>query len=351
MDSADLKTTIDNLVSGELGIGNLSFEEIVQYISKTYNKFSISEGEIFEKNYCKLLLRSLETGDKELMVNSLQLLLNNSQLISVIEKAYIDERNEKMKTFSDYCFAMIHAEYYRNICRISDRNYRNNDNEKKDYFTGKCAVYCVITGDYDEIRNPEVIIPGADYYFFTNNKNAKSDVWNVIQLENPENLSNVLLQRKTKIIGHEILDKYDYTVYIDGKFQIVGDLDKYISTYSKGQSMLCFPHPSRNTIEAEADAIVSFGKDTIDKMDSQIERYRSEGFKDDYGVVETACLVRSNRDVKLKAVMNDWWMQIVNCSHRDQMSLPYVCWKNDYVFDYCDLHIYQNNLIKPWGHK
>lgn len=31
------------------------------------------------------------------------------------------------------------------------------------------AIYTVITGNYDTVKQPQVITPGADYYLFTNN--------------------------------------------------------------------------------------------------------------------------------------------------------------------------------------
>ena len=64
----------------------------------------------------------------------------------------------------------------------------------------RICVYTCITGDYDnlkEIKNKEKNI---DYYCFTNNKNIKSKTWKVEYIEDKK-LSNIILARKTKILG------------------------------------------------------------------------------------------------------------------------------------------------------
>ena len=32
------------------------------------------------------------------------------------------------------------------------------------------TIYTVITGNYDTVKQPQVITPGADYFLFTNNQ-------------------------------------------------------------------------------------------------------------------------------------------------------------------------------------
>ena len=75
----------------------------------------------------------------------------------------------------------------------------------------KICVYTCITGNYDnvnEIKQED----GIDYYLFTNNKKIKSNTWKVVYIED-ESLSNVVLARKIKILGHPIInDKYDIII-------------------------------------------------------------------------------------------------------------------------------------------
>ena len=72
----------------------------------------------------------------------------------------------------------------------------------------KICVYTCITGDYENLKEIEKKESGIDYYCFTNNRNIKSNTWNIVYIESDE-LSNVELARKTKILGHDIINNYD----------------------------------------------------------------------------------------------------------------------------------------------
>ena len=79
----------------------------------------------------------------------------------------------------------------------------------------KICVYTCITGGYDDIQEIKNKEEGIDYYCFTNNPNIKSDTWKVIRIED-ETLENITLARKTKILGNDIVNKYDIALWMDG---------------------------------------------------------------------------------------------------------------------------------------
>ena len=68
-------------------------------------------------------------------------------------------------------------------------------------------------------------------------------------------------------------------------------------------------------------------------------------------MVDTACLVRANRDPILRKVMEDWWKEVRDRTFRDQLSFGYICWKNKYEFDLCELYVYDNPYLKVKAHE
>ena len=118
--------------------------------------------------------------------------------------------------------------------------------------------------------------------------------------------------------------------------------------------MLCFPHPSRQKLEDEVEAIkslrvnVSPGQWT--EYDEQVAQYRGDGYTDSEPLVETGCLIRSNRNELLNKVMEDWWKEIITKTQRDQLSLGYVCWKNCYKFDISMLRVCNNMYMNYNDH-
>jgi hypothetical protein len=49
---------------------------------------------------------------------------------------------------------------------------------------------------------------------------------------------------------------------------------------------------------------------------------------ENYGLSENSILIRNHNKIEVMAIMKKWWKEIVSYSHRDQLSLPYVCYKN-----------------------
>ena len=246
---------------------------------------------------------------------------------------------------------------YRNWLYLSDKvnerfiaTYGKQNSTK--WFDGRGVAYTVITGGYDELKDPSVITPGVDYICFTDQAGKyTSKIWKIVEIENKENLSPVLMQRLIKMKPYLFLKEYDYSIYVDGKIRIIGDLRQYINTYAKESSMLCFAHPSRNTLEEEAKAIVYYGRyANPELLKKQVEHYYANGYTDQMQLIESSVLVRAHKDPILKNVMENWWKEINEWTTRDQLSFGYSCWKNEYVVDISNLVIGNNPFFITEAH-
>lgn len=212
-------------------------------------------------------------------------------------------------------------------------------------FCGRGVVYTVITGNYDDLNEPEFVNPDFDYICFTDNRKLRSEIWKMRVIDNENHLDMTRLARRYKIMCSEYLPEYDYSIYIDGKIQIRGDLKDYIKKYSAGRPMLCFPHFLRTCAYEEAEACIAVHKDDPGIITAQMEGYREAGFPENYGMIDSACLVREHHNAALNKVLEDWWHEVREKSKRDQLSIEYACWKNNFQHDLCDLYIYQNRYI------
>lgn len=213
-------------------------------------------------------------------------------------------------------------------------------------FQGKGVIYTVVTGGYDVLCDPEYIDREYDYVCFTDDSNLTSDIWSIRYIENAEKLDQARLSRKYKILCHEFLGEYDYSIYVDGKVQIIGDLRKYVKAYSRGSAMLCFPHFVRECAYEEAKVCAAIGKDAPDVIRKQMEGYVKEGYPVNNGLIDGACLVRKHNDGVLQKVMTCWWDEVKNKSRRDQLSIGYACWKNNFHYDLSDLYTYRNEFLR-----
>lgn len=265
------------------------------------------------------------------------------------------------------------------------------------------AIYTVITEDYDELHQPQVVVPGAEYFLFTNNISiinscvspaegswkfskmckycGKIGVWNVILLDTENELSlylplnsylrknpprknprsnierdkfeNILLSRKVKMLPHLYLDhKYDISIYLDADMLITGDLTKLTNVLTVDTTMTAFRHSSCHSVREEIDDLIRRGVVEKDMAENQWLRYVEWGFKDNLGITENGILIRRHNDPQVIRLMQLWWSEFQNGCLRDQISLMPCLYRLDFEkFMILDANIHNNKWVMICSHK
>ena len=161
----------------------------------------------------------------------------------------------------------------------------------------------------------------------------KAGAWKLKEIPNElKYLSNVKKQRIIKICPHRYLKEYDISIWVDGSFQIIGDLNEFIAQYDLQKcSIYVRVHPYRKCIYDEANACIKMHKDVKEKILAQVNAYRNEGYPKKIGMVETGILLRKHNDAKCQMICNLWASELLKHSHRDQLSFNYACWKMHFI--------------------
>lgn len=198
------------------------------------------------------------------------------------------------------------------------------------------AIYTVITGDYDTIKQPQVITPGADYYLFTNNHRIKdAGIWTVVYLEEdkidgyvPEvaednvRLRNIRLSRKVKMLAHKYLPVgYDMSIYLDADMLIKENLSGLFDLLNENVLMAAFRHSNCTSVRAEIEDLTRHGVVGSAVVENQWQKYQEWGFRDDIGVTENGILIRRHNHPKMIELMELWWQEYLQGCLRDQVSL------------------------------
>lgn len=191
----------------------------------------------------------------------------------------------------------------------------------------KNVIYTAITGNYDNLKEPKLISENFDYVCFTDNSNLKSKVWKIIQIDYYKN-DLVKTARRYKILPHLYFSDYEYSIWIDGGFKIVGDIDEFIDTKMGNQNMMYFKHRVRNCIYDESKKCIDCKKDKESIIRSQMKKYKLEGYPRNEGLIESGVIVRKHNDTHVIKLMEDWWAEVDKFSKRDQLSFNFVAWKN-----------------------
>lgn len=326
---------------GKMDFKDIPFAKITEIVQSIYKNKSYG-GDYYAELYGILFIKSLEHKDREELASALALLAEHVMILSQdeIDRGRLNDKNWRLQSENAY---------FKNCERVKCWHEVNGDRNSAP-FEGRGVVYSAITGNYDNIKEPSYVNPNLDYILFTNNPQITSSVWQVRLVENPEGLDNVRLARRIKILGHEYLPEYDYSIWVDGKLEIKDDLRDYVDSYRRKEPILCFNHYINECIYDEKLTCEALNKDDPQIMEKQMERYREEGYPVKNGLIESGLMVRELKNEKVQQVMNTWWQEVMSGSRRDQLSFNYACWKNNFVYDSTDLFIYGNRYVKLYGH-
>lgn len=203
----------------------------------------------------------------------------------------------------------------------------------------KGVVYTCITGGYDLPHEPYFFSSNCSYVMFSDNPeisqgtnwHAKSIPFNIssgLQLTNYAN-------RFCKMHPFELFPKYEFAIYLDGNVTPVGDLSFLFHLAAESKvGIAMHEHPARKCIYAEGEACISLAKGNAEKIRAQLNKYREEGFPANFGMCEATVIVTDLRNQIAKKIFNDWWNEYrTSGSYRDQISFPYIVWKNGYGMD------------------
>jgi len=177
----------------------------------------------------------------------------------------------------------------------------------------KIIVYQVSLGCRDIIKRPLFIPKGVDYWAMTGPGTS-------------------LDAKRYKILPHLEFPNHDVSVWMDGNFQLTGDIRKVVKKFLKHSNFAVLRHPAeslgiRPTVYREAEVAVLQKVDTKERIMKQIEFYRAQGLPEDTEVVMNGILIRRHNNLFIKTFDNNWWWEIQNKSSRDQISFPYLAWK------------------------
>lgn len=193
----------------------------------------------------------------------------------------------------------------------------------------KFAIYTVITGGFDAVKQPSVIDSRFDYILFTD-KIPVSDtgVWQV-RMINYQNSNTRLQSRYPKAYPEICLSEYVASLYIDGTLQITSQwvYDRCVELYERGIEWAGIKHQWRDTIYEEVDWMLKAGwVHDYDVLD-WYKLLKDEGYVAQWFLFENNIIFRVHTD-NVKKVNDLWWWTLdKGYVKRDQFSLMYALWR------------------------
>lgn len=252
---------------------------------------------------------------------------------------WLKSEQSRNKNIFEWNYRISEAGLLRNV-----REYNSQKPKRK----AKIVVYSAIIGNYDSLIIPEYITNDWDYVCFSDIDIPGKHIFKICK---PDyyNADPARTVRYIKMHPHNYFNEYDYSIWIDSNILIRGPhLENSVrDCIDRGVLLMCNPHPHRNCVYDELQACIDLNKDDKNIMETQIEKYKKEGFPEKFGLFEGNIIIRKHNDEKVKAFDQAWWNEIENGSRRDQLSAMYVLWKQQLPFttlpDMKDVRIHEGN--------
>lgn len=183
--------------------------------------------------------------------------------------------------------------------------------------------------EYIEIENYELI----DWYYFTDDINLKSNFWNIININNIEEIKEYDNRQKCKYIKmmtHKILPNNSNYIWIDGSFPILNkNFVKDILEFERiNNELILYEHNSRNKERTVCHEVIRCHKlADKNKLEMQINDYINDKYPNKRGGLYSSGIIFRKNTQKINELFELWFEHNMKYTTRDQISLPYVLWK------------------------
>lgn len=192
----------------------------------------------------------------------------------------------------------------------------------------KKVIYTALIGRHDNYREPEHMNDGFDYILFTD-QNIKSNYHKVIKVPVLFN-SPVRTARQIKVMAHHYLRDYDMSVWHDANIVQIADIEPLINFDTV--DLITLAHPHRDCIYTEAEACIRLRKDSSFIIKNHINKYKKDNYPVGNGLIAAGVVTRKHT-LNINMFNTLWWNELLNGSHRDQLSFNYIAKKMRLKYD------------------
>lgn len=210
--------------------------------------------------------------------------------------------------------------------------YKKEISKKINYFSQeKIVIYTVIFGNYDSIQEPLFAPDNCEFIILTDMELPKNSKWKKYDMQKIasiiQGMTSIEKNRIFKMKPQILFPEYKYSIYIDGNIQIISDLTEMVHKIPEcGVAMHWHAH--RICVYDEIETVRLLKLDKKINLDKHMEHILEDGMPNNYGLLECNVIAREHNKESCKKLMEDWWKEFQIYSKRDQISFPYVLYKN-----------------------
>lgn len=188
------------------------------------------------------------------------------------------------------------------------------------------VVYTCMFGGYDCVSAVNSRDWPCDFICFTDRPDLVSSGWQVILVENHSEAPHIV-SRRYKMLAHQYLPQYEYSLYIDSNIRLHADPSPLFARYLANANIAIAKHPERDCAYQELQECTLLGLVDVHTAHAQAQRYLQLGFPQHFGLNESGVIIRRHHAPDIVELMTHWQAEFLNGGKRDQFSFNYLVWK------------------------
>jgi hypothetical protein len=190
-------------------------------------------------------------------------------------------------------------------------------------------VYTAVFGRHDIVYPPIEVDNDTDYLIITDNQNVSVYGWKTLFVDTKRFRTPKAANMFYRTLAHRYIQGYNLSLYVDGNIRILSSVKPLFDELIGSQcAIMLHRHGDRSSVQEELCAVIE-GRKVLSPVDavSEVVNYFLDGFKDDVGLASTGVILKDHSKPQLDSAMQLWWSLFEKANTRDQLSLPYVIWK------------------------
>lgn len=191
------------------------------------------------------------------------------------------------------------------------------------------AVCTSLCGDRETLLPPAYINDGWEYICYSDRPRPSYGIWEIrpIPYENDDPRRR---SRWAKLHLPELFPSHDWVFWLDSNIVIRDSLAFLLSGAKENSGWEGVKSPFRECVYEEARVCIENGLDSKDVINAQIQEMLACGMPRNYGMTENNFFMINPRLPFIKSLFSQWWEEYERFSCRDQLSLPYVFFRNGF---------------------
>ena len=265
--------------------------------------------------------------------------IGNRNLREGRQELILREWNQHIRSKDFLCSLRDRLNHIKSLNRSKEslksslEKYLLNEFPVANYFSEhRIAVYTCVIGAYDQIDEPRCKPDNIDYYIITDQPLSSESMWHFLDVshmkEELSNLTPIEQNRWYKMHPHLLFPDYDYSIYLDGNITPVTDLTEFVNRVGSS-AIATHRHYIRDCVYQEAKAVLQSGKDNKENIRQHLLFLEEQGMPKEYGLADCSVIARKHHEASCVTLMKQWWKEFLLHSRRDQLSFPYVLFKNN----------------------